>query len=60
MYIERIEQYHRQLAGRIHFVDTPGRPPADVNFRADGIAVCKRLPALCERGDCIWHLGEEI
>jgi len=48
-----------QPAGRIHFPDTPGKPPVALEFAAPGIAVCKRVPALCERGDCLWHLAEE-
>ncbi len=48
-----------QTAGWIHFVDTPGRAPAELRFAAAGITVCKRQPAMCQRGDCLWHLAEK-
>jgi predicted deacylase len=46
-----------QPAGRIHFYHTPWREPELVRFRHDGFVVCKRVPALCERGDCLFHLA---
>jgi len=47
------------LCGRVHFVDDPARPPSVCHFRADGIVVCQRHPARCERGDCVAHLAIE-
>jgi len=47
------------LAGRVHFPETPWQTPADVHFTADGLVVCKRIPGRVERGDCLFHLGAD-
>ena len=49
-----------QPAARIHFHDTPWREPATVAFERDGLVLCKRQPARCERGDCLFHLGTDV
>jgi uncharacterized protein len=46
-----------QVAGRIHFPETPWAPPAEVRFQRDGIVLCKRIPGRTARGDCLFHLG---
>ena len=46
-----------QPAARIHFPETPGKAPVTVDFGETGLVVCKRVPARCERGDCLFHLG---
>ncbi|BCZ85634.1 hypothetical protein PTKU64_93090 (plasmid) [Paraburkholderia terrae] len=48
-----------QLAARIHFPDTPLKDPVTCHFASDGEVVCKRVPALVKRGDCLFHLAEE-
>jgi len=48
------------LCGRIHYVDDPARPPTPCFFRREGVVVCQRHPARCERGDCLAHLGIEV
>lgn len=48
-----------QLAGLVHSPDTPWREPAPVHFGADGVVVCKRIPARAERGDCLYHLASD-
>jgi len=48
------------LCGRVHFVDDPARPPAECFFKRDGIVVCQRHPARCERGDCVAHLALDV
>tara|TARA_B100000408_G_C10226783_1_gene193405 strand:- start:233 stop:721 length:489 start_codon:yes stop_codon:yes gene_type:complete len=48
------------LAGRVHFPETPWQTPADVHFNADGLVVCKRIPGRVERGDCLFHLGADF
>jgi uncharacterized protein len=48
-----------QPVARIHFYDTPWREPETVGADAGGLVVCKRVPCLTERGDCIFHLAEE-
>ena len=47
----------RQPAGRIHFHHTPWREPAVVAFERPGLVICKRVPAHCERGDCLFQLA---
>jgi len=47
----------RQPAGRIHFHHTPWRQPEVVAFQRSGLVICKRVPALCERGDCLFQLA---
>ena len=48
------------LAGRVHFPETPWQTPTDVHFSADGLVVCKRIPGRVERGDCLFHLGVDF
>jgi predicted deacylase len=49
-----------QPAARIHFHHTPWREPEVVKFKRDGLVLCKRVPARCERGDCLFHLATDI
>ncbi|HKX10540.1 MAG TPA: succinylglutamate desuccinylase/aspartoacylase family protein [Stellaceae bacterium] len=49
-----------QLAGLVHFPDTPWREPSPVHFAGDGLVVCKRVPARVERGDCVYHLASDL
>jgi predicted deacylase len=49
-----------QPAARIHFPDTPLKEPVTCHFAGDGEVVCKRVPALVRRGDCLFHLAEEV
>jgi predicted deacylase len=49
-----------QPAARIHFHHTPWREPDLLRFRRDGLVLCKRVPARCERGDCLFHLATDI
>jgi len=49
-----------QPAARIHFHDTPWRAPALLRFKRAGLVLCKRVPARCERGDCLFHLATDI
>ena len=48
-----------QLAGQVHFIDDPERPPRAVHFGSDGIVICRRTPTAVERGDCVAHLAED-
>jgi predicted deacylase len=48
-----------QPAARIHFPDTPLREPVTCHFASDGEVVCKRIPALVRRGDCLFHLADQ-
>jgi predicted deacylase len=49
-----------QPAARIHFHHTPWREPEVVLFKRDGLVLCKRVPARCERGDCLFHLATDV
>jgi uncharacterized protein len=49
-----------QPAARIHFHHTPWREPDVLTFKRDGLVLCKRVPARCERGDCLFHLGTDV
>lgn len=49
-----------QLAGLVHFPDTPWREPTPVHFAGNGFVVCKRVPARVERGDCVFHLASDL
>jgi len=51
---------HGQLAGYVHTPETPWRAPVEVRFDASGIVLCKRIPGRTERGDCLFHLGDDI
>ena len=49
-----------QPAARIHFHHTPWREPEVLRFKRDGLVLCKRIPARCERGDCLFHLATDL
>ncbi|CAN5211886.1 succinylglutamate desuccinylase/aspartoacylase family protein [soil metagenome] len=49
-----------QPAARIHFHHTPWREPETLSFKRAGLVLCKRVPARCERGDCLFHLATDI
>ncbi len=49
-----------QPAARIHFHHTPWRTPETLTFKRAGLVLCKRIPARCERGDCLFHLATDI
>jgi predicted deacylase len=48
-----------QPAARIHDFEAPWKPPATVRFARAGTVVCKRMPTLTERGDCLFQLATE-
>jgi uncharacterized protein len=49
-----------QPAARIHFPDTPLKESVVCRFDSEGEVVCKRVPALVQRGDCLFHLAQEV
>ncbi|MGZ9722690.1 phosphonate metabolism protein/1,5-bisphosphokinase (PRPP-forming) PhnN [Rhizobium miluonense] len=49
-----------QLAGYIHDVDIPWKPPMPVHFREGGIVLCRRLAVRAEMGDGLFKLGVPI
>jgi hypothetical protein len=42
-----------QLAGSIHFLDDPARPPVEVRYPGSGLLCMTRPPAQVVRGDCL-------
>ena len=48
-----------QPAARIHDQATPWREPALASFEHAGLVICKRVPGLTRRGDCLFHLGTD-
>ena len=48
------------LAAIVHPVDDPEREAAEARFSADGIVVCRRVPARTIRGDYLFHVGEPV
>jgi predicted deacylase len=46
-----------QLAGLVHHPDTPMKTSDAVYFELDARVVCKRIPAITERGDCLYELA---
>jgi predicted deacylase len=49
-----------QLAGRIHFPETPWAPAVEFHFARAGLVLCKRIPGRTLRGDCLFHLGSDV
>ncbi|WP_137127277.1 succinylglutamate desuccinylase/aspartoacylase family protein [Roseomonas sp. HF4] len=47
-------------AARIHMPESPWLPPVEIAFRAGGIVMCKRIPARTKRGDCLFHLAQDL
>ncbi|MDW9782608.1 deacylase [Sinorhizobium meliloti] len=45
------------LAGRIHFVETPGRPSAEYYFDEGGVVTVARFMTQVERGDCLCRVA---
>ncbi|MEX3815979.1 succinylglutamate desuccinylase/aspartoacylase family protein [Paraburkholderia sp. BR13439] len=48
-----------QLAGLLHSVDDPHRPPREILFGSAGLVVCKRHLTLANRGDCLFGLLQD-
>lgn len=46
-----------QLAGWIHHPDTPMKASDALYFDLDARVVCKRIPTITERGDCLFELA---
>lgn len=48
-----------QAVARIHFPETPWRMPDTVHAAGGGEIICKRVPAMSRRGDCLFQLAQE-
>jgi uncharacterized protein len=44
-------------AARIHPFEAPWKEPETISFPTAGTVVCKRMPTLTERGDCLFQLA---
>ncbi|SOZ39269.1 succinylglutamate desuccinylase/aspartoacylase family protein [Cupriavidus neocaledonicus] len=55
---ERVEA--GQPAARLHTPERPEREPVTVHFPAGGLVICKRVPALTQRGDCLYQLADGL
>jgi predicted deacylase len=47
------------LAGWLHDVERPDRPPEPVRSEAGGLVLCRRVPAVVETGDVLFHLAAD-
>ena len=48
------------LAGTVHFPETPWKASVPIQFETGGIVICKRVPGRVQRGDCLFHLGKDV
>lgn len=46
-----------QVAARVHFPETPGKPPLEVRFDEGGFVLARRQPARVIRGDSLFHMA---
>jgi predicted deacylase len=42
-----------ELAGRVNFLDDPGREPVEARYARSGRLFCRRAPGLTTRGNCV-------
>ena len=47
-------------AGAIHFPEEPWREPKILYFQHSGMVLCKRVPGIVERGDCLFQVGSDL
>jgi predicted deacylase len=45
-----------QLAGYVHFSDTPWKPSVSVSFARGGFVICRRAVSFTRRGDCLFQV----
>ena len=48
-----------RIAGWLHDLERPDRPPEPVRFEEGGLVLCRRVPALVEPGDVLFHLAAD-
>ena len=48
------------VAGWLHPVATTTAPCVELKFNADGVVLCRRVPARAIRGDYLFHLGMPV
>jgi predicted deacylase len=47
-------------AAIIHFPHDPWKTPETLYFQNPGMVMCKRVPGRVERGDCLFHVGQDL
>lgn len=50
----------KQLVALLNHPDTPQRQPTEILEKGQGVVLCKRFPALTQRGDCPYQLAAPI
>ena len=48
-----------QAAAAVYCPQTPWREPVLAHFTCSGTVICRRVPGLVERGDCLFHLATD-
>ncbi len=48
-----------QAAAAVYCPQTPWREPVLTHFAQSGTIICRRVPGLVERGDCLFHLATD-
>ncbi len=48
-----------QAAAAVYCPQTPWREPVLVHFAQSGTIICRRVPGLTDRGDCLFHLATD-
>lgn len=48
-----------QVAAAVYCPQTPWREPVMTHFAQSGTIICRRVPGLVERGDCLFHLATD-
>jgi predicted deacylase len=48
-----------QVAAAVYSPQTPWREPVLTHFAQSGTVICRRVPSLVERGDCLFHLAAD-
>lgn len=48
------------VAGWLTDLQRPERPPEALFFAAAGMVICRRVPAMTQAGDVLFHLGEDV
>ena len=49
-----------QVAAAVYSPQTPWRDPVLAHFEQSGTVICRRVPSLVERGDCLFHLAADF
>jgi predicted deacylase len=53
------EVSRQQLAGYLHYADTPWRDPQPAYFREAGVVICRRALGSTRPGDCLYQIAAD-